>query len=79
MCMEQILKDAVYIQLPSNIFCGDADFMLGQVWQPVNNMLKQMRASFSGYQGQAQQSLDCHAVMPVFPSSLIIDMYDTSV
>jgi len=56
MCTEQILKETVDIQLHSNSFSGDADFMLGQVWQPVNNMLKQFRASFSGNQGQAQQS-----------------------
>jgi hypothetical protein len=48
MCMEQILKGTVDIQLHSNIFSGDADFVLGQVWQPMNNMLKQFRASFSG-------------------------------
>jgi hypothetical protein len=35
--------------------------MLGQVWQPVNNMLTQFMLSFSGNQGQAQQSLDCQA------------------
>jgi hypothetical protein len=35
--------------------------MLGQVWQPVNNILKQFRMLFSGNQGQAQQSLDCQA------------------
>jgi hypothetical protein len=30
----------------------------------VNNILKQLRAPFSGNQGQAQQSLDCQAVGP---------------
>lgn len=74
MCTEQILKETVDIQLLSNSFSGDADFMLGQVWQPVNNMLKQFRVSFSGNQGQAQQSLDCQAVRPVFTSSLVIDV-----
>jgi len=66
MCMEQILKEVADVQLHSNSFSGDVDFMLGQVWQPVNNMLKQFRASFSGNQGQAQQSLDCQAVRPTF-------------
>jgi hypothetical protein len=75
MNIDQILNEAVDIQLHPNNFNGYADFILRQVWQPANNMLKQFRESFSENQRQAQQSLDCQAVRYVFTSSVVIDMY----
>lgn len=79
MCMGQILKEALDIRLHSNSFSGDADFMLGQVSQPVNNILKQFRVPFSGIKAKhSSQTVKLSGVysLQVWPSICTVLRYN---